>query len=94
MLRVWRNTKMLRPLMLILSVVIAAPIRGAQERPFAPALYSFQNGVRFASADEGARFIKDLGFQGSGSVYPKDLARFKAACEKENLKVSSIYAGG
>lgn len=87
-------TTVWRLLLLILCLVIPAHARGAQEAPFAPALYSFQNGINFGSADEGVLLIKDLGFQGVGSVYPKDLAKFKAACDKENLKVFSIYAGG
>jgi len=58
-----------------------------------PPLYVFQNGLRFPSVDEGVRLLKTLGYQGVGSVYPKDLATFKTACDKEGLKVFSIYAG-
>ena len=46
------------------------------------------------SVDGGVHFIKGLGYQGVGSVYPKDLAKFKAACDREGLKVFSVYVGG
>ena len=81
-------------LMLLLYLIISAPLRGAEEAPFAPAFYPFQNGIRFESVDEGMRRVKDLGYPGVGSVYPKDLVKFKAACDKEGLRVFSIYTGG
>ena len=84
----------LRALILILCLALPVFVRGAAEAPFAPAFYPFQNGMPSGSADEGVRFIKELGYQGVGSVYPKDLAKFKAACDKEGLKIFSIYAGG
>ena len=82
---------MLHTLILLLSLM-AFSLAKADE--FAPALYPFQNGMRFSSADEGVRLIKELGYQGIGSVYPEELAKVKAACEKEGLKVFSIYTGG
>ncbi len=78
--------------MLVLSLVIPVLKSGAQETP--PPLYVFQNGLRFVSVDEGVRLIKDFGFQGVGSVDPKDLATFKTACDKGGLKLFSIYVGG
>ncbi len=82
---------MFRSIVLLLSLMVS-PVAKADKS--APALYPFQNGMRFPSADEGVRLIKELGYQGVGSVYPEDLARVKAACEKEGLKVFSIYTGG
>ncbi len=84
----------MRALILLLCFFSPCLVRGAQEAPYAPALYPFQNGMRFESVDEGVHLIKELGYQGVGSVYPKDLAKFKAACDKEGLKIFSIYAGG
>lgn len=84
----------MRALILLLCFVFPRLVQGAQEAPFAPALYPFQNGMRFASVDEGVQLIKELGFQGVGSVYPKDLGKFKTACDKEGLKIFSIYVGG
>lgn len=84
----------LRVLILTLCLSLPVPVRGAEETPFAPAFYPFQNGMKFGSVDDGVRLIKDLGYQGVGSVYPKDLARYKAACDNERLKVFSIYTGG
>jgi len=84
----------MRPLLLMFCLLVPTLVRGEQEPPFSPGFYPFQNGMRFGSADEGVRLIKELGYQGVGSVYPKDLAEFKAACDKEGLEVFSIYAGG
>jgi sugar phosphate isomerase/epimerase len=66
----------------------------AGDKPFAPAIYPFQNGVKFKSVADGVRIIKDLGYQGVGSVYPNQLAEFQAACETQGLKLYSIYVGG
>lgn len=61
---------------------------------FAPALYPFQNGMRFTSVEEGVHLIKGLGYQGVGSIHPQGLAEFKAICDQEGLRVFSIYTGG
>jgi len=84
----------MRILMLLLCLVVPPSVRGNQEAPFVPAFYPFQNGIKFESVDEGVRCIKDLGYQGVGSVYPKDLKKFKNSCDKEGLRIFSIYAGG
>lgn len=73
---------------------ISAIATAEPKAPFKPDFYPFQNGMKFKSAEEGVKLIKDLGYQGIGSVYPKDLAQFKAACEKEGLKMYSVYLGG
>lgn len=80
--------------MFIILLCLVASVRGAQEPTFAPALYPFENAIRLESVDQGVRLIKDLGYPGVGSVYPKNLAKFKTACDREGLKVFSIYAGG
>ncbi len=54
-------------------------------------LYPFQNAVRALPPEEGVALLKELGYPGIGSVYPQDLAKYQAACKKENLKVFSIY---
>ena len=41
--------------------------------------------------EEGVALLKELGYPGIGSVYPQDLAKYQAACEKNGLKVFSIY---
>jgi sugar phosphate isomerase/epimerase len=73
---------------------ISAIAAAEPKAPFEPDFYPFQNGMKFKPAEEGVKLIKDLGYQGIGSVYPKDLAQFKAACEKEGLKMYSVYLGG
>ncbi len=80
--------------LLLLGLLFPCLLRAEDDTPFAPALYSFQNGIRFDPVDEGVRLVKDLGYQGVGSVSPKNFGQFKAACDKEGLKVFSIYAGG
>jgi sugar phosphate isomerase/epimerase len=58
---------------------------------YAPAFYPFKNGMRFATAEEGVRVIKDLGYPGVGSIHPGELAQYKTACDAAGLKVFSIY---
>ena len=84
----------MRSLILLLSLLIPHLAPAAENTPFAPAIYPFQNGVRFTSAAEGVQFIKQLGYHGVGSIYPNDLASYQSACNKEGLKVFSIYTGG
>ena len=81
-------------LILILFLMMPVFVLAAQDRPLPPEFYPFQNGMNFTTVNEGVRVIKELGYQGVGSVYPKDLVTFKTACDKEGLKVFSIYMGG
>jgi sugar phosphate isomerase/epimerase len=78
-----------RMMICLVSISVAA-----EAQTFKPGFYAFQNGMKFKTADEGIKIIKDLGYHGVGSAYPKDLANFKAACEKEGLKIFSVYLGG
>ncbi len=77
-----------------LFCISAMAVAAEPKAPFEPSFYPFQNGMKFKSAEEGVKLIKELGYQGVGSVYPKDLAQFKATCEKEGLKMFSVYLGG
>ena len=81
---------------LILSLCLAIPsvLQAADKPIFAPPLYSFQNGLQSMPVKESVVLLKELGYQGLGSIYPKDLASFKAACDVEGLGIFSIYAGG
>jgi len=89
--RLDRIKSMIRALLLVFSLMVS-PFAKADE--FAPALYPFQNGMRFPSSDEGVRVIKELGYQGIGSINPEELAKVKIACEKAGLNIFSIYTGG
>lgn len=84
----------MRTLILLLFLLIPHLAPAAEKTPYAPAIYPFQNGLRFSSVEEGVQFIKPLGYHGVGSIYPNDLARYKVACDKEGLKIFSIYTGG
>lgn len=84
----------MRVLILMICMLVPTLVGRAQETAFAPVLYPFQNGLKFESLDEGVKVIKELGYQGIGSVYPRDLAKVAAVCHKEGLKIFSIYAGG
>lgn len=80
---------------IIWLLCIGATAVAAEPKPlFEPGFYPFQNGMKFKSAEEGVKLIKDLGYQGVGSAYPNGLAQLKAACEKEGLKIFSVYLGG
>lgn len=74
---------------------ISATAVATEPKPlFNPGFYPFQNGMKFKSAEEGVKLIKALGYHGVGSAYPNDLAQLKATCEKEGLKIFSVYLGG
>jgi sugar phosphate isomerase/epimerase len=77
-----------------LFCISAVAVAEKPQPPFEPSFYPFQNGMRFKSVEEGVKLIKDLGYQGVGSSEPRNLAQFKAACEKEGLKIFSVYLGG
>lgn len=79
----------MRLLIFSLSVLLPAALALAK-----PAIYPFGNGFGKMSAPEAAKLTKELGYQGIGSVYPNQLAEYKAACEAEGLKLYSIYVGG
>ncbi len=59
-----------------------------------PPLYAFQNGVQSLPPEQAALLLQELGYQGIGSVYPSNLASFKAAFAPSKLKIFSIYTGG
>lgn len=79
---------------ILLLFISKMSVAAEPQTAFNPSFYAFQNGMRFKSVEEGVKLIKDLGYQGVGSAYPKDLAILKAACEKEGLKIFSVYLGG
>lgn len=88
------NTSFLiRSCLLFLTLLIPS-WAGAEKPSFAPSFYPFQNGVKFETPEQGARVLKQLGYDGIGSVYGKDLANYLKAYEKAGLKIFSIYVGG
>jgi sugar phosphate isomerase/epimerase len=84
----------MRGLILMLVLFVSLLSLKAEEKRFAPAIYPFQNGVKFKSVADGVRIVKNLGYQGVGSVYPNQLAEFQIACKEEGMKLFSIYVGG
>ncbi len=79
----------------LLSLMLLVPSLADGEKPsFAPSFYPFQNGVRFATPEAGVKVLKELGYGGIGSVYGKDLAQYRKACDGTGLKIFSIYVGG
>lgn len=84
---------MIRITALLLLLILPTLAQDTPETAFNPPFYAFQNGIRF-DTDEGVRLVRELGYQGVGSINPQSLAAFKAACDREGLKVFSIYAGG
>lgn len=77
-----------------LLCISVMPVFAEPKPPSELGFYAFQNGMQFQSVEEGVKLIKELGYQGVGSAYPQDLAKVKAACEKEGLKMFSVYLGG
>jgi len=88
-----KSTILIRSCLLALALALPAGAK-AWKPSFAPPFYPFQNGVKFATPEEGARVLKQLGYDGIGSVYGKDLATHLKAYENAGLQVFSIYVGG
>ncbi len=79
----------------LLFLALMTPTWAKAEKPsFAPPFYPFQNGVKFETPEKGARILKELGYDGIGSVYGKDLAKHLKAYDEAGLKIFSIYVGG
>jgi sugar phosphate isomerase/epimerase len=70
------------------------PAWSEPQASFTPGIYTFSNGLKSIDPEQGIRLIKELGYQGVGSVDPKRLKEFKAACDIEELKIFSVYLGG
>jgi sugar phosphate isomerase/epimerase len=88
-----KTTLLIRFCLLFIALVIPAGAK-AQKPAFAPPFYPFHNGVKFETPQEGAGILKQLGYDGIGSVYGKDLAKILKAYGEAGLKVFSIYVGG
>lgn len=58
---------------------------------FKPALWAFRNGVSFGSFENEAKVLKELGYDGVGSVPIAGLADRIAAYKAQGLRVFSIY---
>ncbi|MEM9236564.1 MAG: sugar phosphate isomerase/epimerase family protein [Verrucomicrobiota bacterium] len=72
-------------------ILLSSPCIGAEQVAFKPSLYPFRNGVKFESIDAGVTAVKELGFTGISSIYPRDAAAFKQACDREGLEFISAY---
>jgi len=78
-----------------LVVLFAAPTLAeeAEPRAFAPKFYAFENGVSFGSAEDNAKTLRELGYDGISQVRARgeELAQQVAVFEKSGLKVLSVY---
>lgn len=85
--------KMIRALAIPLFCA-CAPLTRSGEAPipaFEPSLFVFQNGVDFGTFDEEARTLRELGYEGLGSVKPPGLAERIEAYDAAGLRIFSIY---
>lgn len=55
--------------------------------------YAFQNGVHFASDEEAAKTLKEIGYDGIGSANLPGLKERIATYQKHGLNIHSIYVG-
>lgn len=62
-----------------------------QTAAFRPKLFAFHNGVSFGGFEKEAAALKELGYDGVGSVPIASLEKRMAAYEAAGLKVFSIY---
>lgn len=82
--------------LILLSLLLFVPSQAAPgEQPtFSPSFYPFRNGMGFKSLEEGTKVLKELGYDGVGSIHPQYAADYLKACDAAGLKFFSIYVGG
>jgi sugar phosphate isomerase/epimerase len=83
----------LRCLLLVLLSSVSF-VLADEPRDFDPAFYPFENGVRYPTVAGGAADLKEMGYEGVGSVHGDLLEAFLKEFEAVDLKVFSVYVGG
>ncbi|MEM7315700.1 MAG: TIM barrel protein [Planctomycetota bacterium] len=88
-----------RPFLLLCLVLAASGSARGQDssktaKTFRPAFYAFENGVHFDSPEQGVKVLKELGYDGIGSINPRGVAKLLPIYEAAGLKVVSLYVGG
>lgn len=78
----------MRTLLLFLA---AAASCTADDAPFAPKFYAFQNGLPGGAPAEQAKLLKELGYDGVAQVGSGNLGERIAAYEKAGIRVLSVY---
>jgi sugar phosphate isomerase/epimerase len=79
--------------LLLCASAFAADKKAEQAKAFKPHIWAFSNGVSFGDADKEAATLKELGYDGIGSIPAASLAKRIAAYDKVGLKVFSVYIG-
>lgn len=88
----WRMVRLRFSLLLLLGSLMS--VQAEVGRDFAPSFYPFENGVKYSSVAEGVADMKEMGYEGVGSVHGNLLEGFLKEFEAAELKVFSIYVGG
>ncbi|MGB6223518.1 sugar phosphate isomerase/epimerase family protein [Haloferula sp.] len=89
-------TNTVRRLVLLTALVLAtaSPQAIADDKTFSPSFYAFENGVKYETVAQGAAHMKELGYDGVGSVHANVLDEFLKEFDAAGLKTFSIYVGG
>ena len=78
-----------------LVILFVSPAFAEQTNPqsFAPVFYAFENGVSFGSAENNAKTLRELGYDGISQAHVggEKLAHQVAAFDKAGLRVLSVY---
>lgn len=64
----------------------------ADERDSQP-FFAFQNGLRAETSEQRVRLLKELGYDGIGSISPGNLAERFALYDEAGLSIFSVYLG-
>jgi len=81
----------LATLTLVLAFQLLASASSAED--FHPQFFAFQNGVHFPSTAKRIEVLKELGYDGMGSINLRDLANRCREFKDADLKIYSIYTG-
>ena len=81
-------------LLLCLPLLLLAACQTTVEPSGAPRLYPFRNGLPRGSVEDAVQLVKDLGYNGVGSVEPQRVEEYLEACDRAGLEFFSTYVGG
>ncbi len=79
---------------LLLPLLLLAACQATVESPAGPSFYPFRNGMPRGSVEDAVQLVKDLGYDGVGSIEAERVAEYLEACDQADLEFFSTYVGG
>lgn len=89
-----RTSSSLFSLLTLLPMLLLAGCAATAKSPAALSFYPFRNGLPRGSVEDGVRLVKDLGYDGIGSIEAERVKEYLEACDRFDVKFFSAYVGG